>query len=229
MTKYLIFIITFTLSFSILAQEFEKDMKAIISKIEASKAISISVKVSLYNKKGGAVQYSTVSTVDFSTYGTITKLGEMEMYTSAQHEVQVDHEENQVFIHPVSKTNVDFSDINLKEIKKLMEVDETAVKKPIYTLLSNVNGIKTYSIKNIEGYKECEVVLDTKEEKIKRVDYEYADSGTTKGQYCVLVYEKFDYSPSFSATYFDSKNYFTLENKQYTLSKRFNTYKLIVQ
>lgn len=227
--KYLIYTLVLSISFSIRAQEFEKDMKAVIEKMDASTSISISVKVALYNKKGGAIQYSTVSTVEHSGSTTITKLGEMEMFTSDKYEVQVDNEENQVFIHPVSKTNVDFSDINLKEIKKLLERDETVVKKPTYGLLSNVNGIKTYTIKNIDGYKEWVVVLDTKEEKIKKVEYEYEDVGTTKGQYCVLVYEKFDFSPSFSSTYFDYKNYFTLENKQYTLSKRFKTYKLIVQ
>lgn len=227
--KYLILILVFSMSFSILSQEFEKDMKAVVSKMDAATSISISVKVALYNKKGGDIQYSTVSTVEKSANTTITKLGEMEMFTSDKYEVQVDHEENHMLIHPISKEKVDFSDINLKEIKKLLEVDETAVKKPVYTVVSNVNGVKTFSIKNIESYKEWIVVLDTKEAKIKKIEYQYLDSGTTKGQYCVLIYEKFDYSPSFPPSYFDYKNYFTLENTHYILSKKFTNYKLIVK
>lgn len=229
--RYLLVIGLILGSFSLQAQEFEKEMKAIISKIDTTKSISISVKVAVYSKKGGSLVYSMVSTVDHSKGNTITHLGEMEMYQSEKYEVQVDHEEKRMMVR--KKTVVkeaDFSDLNLKELKKLVAAEgDVEAKKPKFTLVSNNNGIKTYSITGSEGIKELQIVLDTKTEKIQKISYEYTEDGPNKGQYCVLEYDKFDYSPSFTSTFFDSKNYFSYVNKSYVPAKRLSTYKLITE
>ncbi len=231
MNKFFFILLSF-ISFPILSQEFEKEMKDIVSKLDTSTSVLIEVKVDVYRKKGGDLIYTTSSSVKHSGKITITKLDNFEMYKSQYHDIQVDHEDRKMLVHKINtsqKTNDDFSDLNLKEIKALLKSETKDSKKPIYTLKSNEKSLKTYSITNIPGLKECIIVLDTKNEKIISVTYEYSEKSAQKGQYCVIEYSTFDYTPNFSPSIFELKNYFTYVDKKCVLSKKFKTYQLFTE
>jgi hypothetical protein len=225
------FIVFLLGSFCAYGQNLSKDFTSIVNKIDSTDEISIGVKINVYSNKGGSKIYSTSSSIEFSKKGAITHLGEMEYYKSKEYEVHIDHDEKQVLIQKLSKVNNQFSDLNLGEIKKYLKEEEDAVtkKKPIISMTSNSNGIKTYSMTNVEGYEEIIIELDMKEIKINKIIYEYSKTGSLKGQYCVLDYSKFDFKPAFSQGYFDKSKYFTVSNNQIKLVSKYNSYNLITE
>jgi hypothetical protein len=218
-------------SFAIKAQDFENDMTAIISQMDSASSISMSIDVKLYGKKGGSKVYSSVSTVDYSQKGTISVLGDMETYISSTHEVIIDHEDKRILVQKSKKDNTDFSDVNLKEFKKLLKSENKGEveQKAVYTLVSDNDGIKTYSCTGVKNIEESRFVLDTKKNKLLKVTYQYSEEGQYKGQYCELNYTKFEYGTDFSKGYFDSKKYFTIADGQYVISEKLNNYKLFVE
>ena len=218
------------ISIQLFSQNFEAEMKAIFDKMDTVDNISIVVDVKLYDKKGGKLIYNNESSVLHSKKATITKLGDMEMYKSASYDIQIDHEEKRLLIKKIASKQESFSDVNVKEIKKLLKLEGVEKSKnPTYKLISNNNGVKTYSMSKTAELVECFITIDTKNEKIQNISYLYTEQGDYDGQYCTLDYKTFTYNSVFSKTQFDLSRYFTLVGGNYKLSTRLSSYKLYTE
>lgn len=226
MKKVLLFILLIV-AYNSYSQDFEADMTKVFENIKSSESVSISVDVTLYAKKGGSVVYSAKSSLFHEEGRTISKLGEMEIYKSDKYEIQVDHEEKLMLIHPINKNQQEYSSIELEELKKL--VSQEKGHDLSYELISNDKGLKTYRSKKVKGFDEVTFIINMNELKIVKVTYQYRESSNTKSNYCTLNYTQFDFNNQFPKDFFDLSKYFKIVDEKYILNNKFSNYNLIVR
>lgn len=219
-------------SSSLYGQDFEKDLKAIVSRMDTSKSVSIVVKMESFQKKGGKKMYDSEGTLEKSYSNSITSIGGSTVFISSKYQVEIDKEEQTMMV--LKKSQKDKSSkkeekmkFDMKELKKLME-EENGASKPVIKLVSNNNGIKTYQMTKISGYKEIKVVLNSNLYSLVSVSYEYSANSSYKGQYIVVNYTKFDLKASFSKNYFSESKFFKVDKNTYTPSSAYKGYKLML-
>lgn len=159
-------------------QDLKQDMAEIGEKMENASTVAITVDVKMYNKKGGSTIYAGKAGIVKSEESTKSTLGEMEFISTPEFELRVDHEERELLIfkkQAPSDTKIqegETMELDVEALKKLIESDQESQKKPKITLKSNVSGVKTYSITEIEGMAEVILVIDMNSKKVKTVKFE---------------------------------------------------------
>lgn len=227
------FIITVCLGFYGCTQSLEQDFESIMRQMETASSVSINVSVKVYAQKGGSVVHSTTASVEKNGKNVKSVLGELEIITTPEYDLKIDHEEKAVLIlkrdSVKSETLTELGELDLKKLKKFFEENATSAddSKPEIKLLSNANGEKKYAISNIQGVVEMQVHLNTNKNKLQKITYEYGNSGS-KGQYVVLNYSKFQYNVDQTST-FDLTKYFTVKNGKYVLSAQLEEYKIYTE
>lgn len=225
LNKYLFLFLVTGMQVVVHAQTLEADLQAVSARIEAATALSIHADVTVYQRKGGSQIYAARVSQERSGKRSLNVLGEVETFSDGTHQVIVDHESKtlQLSKKPAS-TDTQLGNFDVKQFKKLMEREGSSVPKPVVSLLSNTDGVRTYQISGAEGFDDMQLVLDMNAGTIRKMTYTYASKGPSKGQYCVIQYVKFDLQPVFGAAHFKLSNYVVLSNKTYQPAGRFSTY-----
>ena len=222
------FIIIGSFCFSSLgfSQSLEEDFERIVSKMDSASSVSINVSVRAYSQKGGQVIYSTKASVAKSGDKTMNILGEMEIISTPKYDLKIDHEERAVLIlekDTLTKISMpELSDLDIKKLRKYFDKNETKIA-PKIRLISSANGIKKYAITELPELVEMQIHLNSRTNKLVKITYEYGNA-SSKGQYVVLTYSKFQYDSNLDSI-FDLTNYFTTENNKYVLNDRLKGYK----
>lgn len=211
-------------TFGIKAQTIEVDFQKIVDKIDSSKMLTLSVNVSVFAKKGGSKIYSTKASVERNRNASKSVLGEMEYYSDDNYQIEIDHEERGVLIlkkeESKQKTKKEKLDVDVETLKAIFEKNEGEIKVPVVKIVSNTKSIRTYSITNVDGFKEIQMQLDMSKCKILKITYEYPSDGESNGQYIVLDYSVFSYSaPELNTTL-----YFNLVKGNVVLASRLKGY-----
>lgn len=228
--KYVIFIYGVLIPILGFSQNLTEDLNTIVTKIENASSISIKVNVKVYSDKNGSLIYSTTSSIDHSDKGTLTKLGEMERLINTNKTIVIDHDEKIVSIqNNQNASQVDLSDVNVKELKNLIENNEDTLNTPIFKLVDVNSGIREYVISNVEGITECKITLDHNKDKILKVTYDYSKDGPYNGQYIVLEYNSMEYNREYADDYFNVNKYYVINNGKYELVNSVKKYSLIVE
>lgn len=211
-------------TFGIKAQTIDDDFQKIVDKIDSSKMLSLAVNVSVFSKKGGSRIYSTKASVESNKNVSKSILGEMEYYSDDNYQIEIDHEERGVLIlqkeESKQKTKKEKLDVDVETLKAIFEKNEGEIKVPVIKIVSNTKNIRTYSITNVDGFKEIQMQLDMNKCKILKITYEYPSDGDSNGQYIVLDYTVF----SFSAPELSTSSYFTIVKGNVVLASRFKGY-----
>ena len=216
---------------SCFAQKFADDLNSIVKKIESEPTLSLAVSAVVKTSENGSVVYSSKSTLlRKKDSGFLTIIDGEELLVTKEYEVAVNKDQKSVIVQKVTKLDeMDFSKKVLADIQKHFE-NENNQSKNNYSekLISDNQGIRTYSVKNMPGIAEMKIVLDMKSLKIVRVEYFFKGDSGEQGYYCLVNYETFDYSPSIDTKVVSTSNYFTIDTAgQYILAPRFNNYKLV--
>lgn len=213
-----------------IAQDLEKDFDRVVREMDSAHSVRIEVTVKAYNQKGGQAVYSSKASVTKMGESSKSVLGELEILITSSYGVKIDHEEKAILIvkkeGAVIQNQPNLDDLDLKKLKKYFE-DGNSTVKPSVKLLSNESGVKKYGITNIPDLLEMQIHLNSKTNKLLKVSYEYGSS-SSKGQYVVLDYTKFDYNSDQSKE-FDLKNYFTIDGENYVLNSRLKGYKIFTE
>lgn len=211
------------------AQDFKKELKSIVDKLDSASVVSLTVKINAYQKKGGSLIYNTTSLMNRKYKNTYTKLGEMEYISCDGYQLQIDNSEKYIYVSKKKKTNQQDLQIDIKSLKKFYEQDEKSTQKAKIKseLIGESGGIKSYKITGSDDASEIIFDLDVKNGKLKRVIYTYSQESSVSAKYIVLDYTQFEIGQSDFD--FDLKRYFTLSNDKYILSSKYKTYKLIVE
>lgn len=213
------------------AQSYEGDVRKIVQKMDSCKALHIVAEAKMYKDGASAPFFTLNSSVDYSSKGVITRMGERELYRNSSHEISLDHEEKMIIVHPLGKH--DLSSVpnkSLKEIQQFLQ-DESNLNdsRAVKELVSDVNSIRTYRIKGLKEYDEMTVVLDMNNGSILEVRFVFSSKGQYKGQTCIVNYQMFDYAPSFGSDHFSMEKYFRIQGGKKVPASKFSHYKLIEQ
>lgn len=219
--------VLFCLPCSLWAQDFHSELQAIVSQFDSSAAVSLAVKVSAYQKKGGKLIYSADCRMERDAKNnSYSKLGELEYISCGGYQVQLDHQEKYMYVAKKSKNTDQGLDIDVKSLKKLLGEESKGKKTQTKaSLLEDKDGVKSYRITGMEGLTEVVVELDTKSRKIRKIVYHYGTDTGASAQYIVLEYTRF--SAAAGNFDFELKHYFTQSNGKYIINGRYKHYKLI--
>lgn len=226
----------FFIGLSSFGQNLDKDVQEIIQNLDSASSVSIKVKVDVYSRKGGAKTFSTTASMQRQKNSFLNILAKQENFENAKYQVSIDHEEKKVLILKKEATakaraiKEDFEN-ELKKLQKMLEKQdkgENVKDSKVVKLVSNVSGVRKYSITNIAEYKEISIVLDLNAKVIKSITYEYSEKSEMKGQYVVLDYSEFKIGGDLSKLLTPS-NYFTEANGKYTLVSSLKNYKIYTE
>lgn len=213
-------------------QNLKNDLNQITHRIDSSKQISLEVKACVYGKKGGSMVYSTKASLYRNGDATLTRLAEQDYLVTPNVEVTVDNEEKEILIlkknnsKTVNKTKTKGSSLDLNAINDFLDQQESV--KPIITLVSNVNGIKTYRVSNIPDLVEMKVILNMNELTINRIEYHYKESSSYKGQFVSLDYTKFSYNEN-NSSLLKTSNYYYENDGKVVCSAKYKNYSLFTE
>jgi hypothetical protein len=211
------------------SQNFEKDLSAILNKLDSSNSVSLHVKVNAFEKKGGKILYNTTCIVEKQHEERYTKMDDMEFINSGGYDIQLDNSEKYIFIHKSTTGKKENFDIDLKSLKKYFDDEKKDIKevKSKIKLIHEVEGIKTYQITGSPVYLELLIEIDTKNQKLKKIIYHFSDKSESSAKYIVIDYHIFKFNDSNFV--FNLKNYFTVNNGKYKLNSKYSSYKLITE
>lgn len=228
MMKTLIFIF---ISSGCFAQKLSDDFNKIVEKIESVTELSLSITAIVKTSEKGNVIYTSKSKLlRNKNLGFLTIIDGEELLVTKEYEIAIDKEEKNVIVQKIKKLDEnDFSKKALSDIKKYFEEESGKNKNNhVEKLISDAQGVRKYSLKNIEGISEIRFELDMKNFKIIKIEYWFDSTENNQKYYCVVNYDTFDYAPKIDSKLISTSNYFTIDSSgNYVLTSRFSNYKLV--
>lgn len=217
------------LSFSGFSQDLNKDIELIADKMISSNSIQMEVDVNVFSSKGGKMIFTTEAKLFKRKDDFKSILSDVEIVKTSGYFVKLDHTERMILVQKKNTKILKEQDLNIDvEALKRMLGRKDEVRDEIKTsLVSNKSGVKTYSIKGIQGVYEMIIVLDSVNSKLIKVSYQYGTK-SSKGQYAEMKYTKFLYNQNLSNE-FDLSQYFTGSNKNYVLNPKLKGFKLFTE
>lgn len=216
---------------SCFAQSFKDDLAKIVSKIESESDLSLKVKALVKTSENGQVIYESQSSIlRRKNEGFLTKIDGEELLVTDEYEIVVSQSEKNIIVQKTIKLDEkDFSKKALGDIRKYFDQESKNSKIAMSEkLISENDGIRKYSIKNMPGISEMRMKLDMNSLKIINVEYWFKDNESSQSYYCLITYNTFDYHPTIAPKTISTLNYFTIDKDgNYVLAPRFNNYKLI--
>lgn len=210
------------------AQKLEDDLNKIVQHVDTARTVSLQSEILVYGRKGGSKIYTAKASLKRSGQASLTVLDEIEYFSDGSYFVTVDHEEHKVSVvkndEQRNKEHLKGMNLDLKALQKLMQ-EEKGAPKPVVKLVSDADGMHTYSITKIPSIDEVRITLNTKRSAIASISYEYSDESEYKGQYIVINYTGFECNTDVSASLKQSQ-FFTLSDGKVNLSNRLKTYTL---
>lgn len=199
--------------------------------MDSARSVAIDVNVTMFSSKNGSKVYATGASIYKMQNSYRNVLGEIETIITPDYDIRIDHEDQAVLILDKAKTDKLEKEFNFNvDLEKIKEYFDTVKRKDrslTVELISNINNLKKYSVKGIDGFKSFEVELDMSNKSIRAVKFEYTNESYS-GQYVVINYTKFEYNKDL-AKYFKLSNYFTVQNNKYILNENFKGYQLYTE
>jgi hypothetical protein len=178
---------------SLKAQNLVEDMKTISSVLDTAKSVQIQAICKVYSQKGGELM--SIIHTGLSKRGklSVSTLEEMDIFTNEKYGVYINNEDKSITVISKSKYADKLKSVNNKNIDQFVSWMKKQETKTSFNpkLLSETNGIRTYSIANMEDLKEVVISIDLKKHTIEKISYEFSESSQQNQRFIVLDYSKF--------------------------------------
>nr|WP_294862108.1 hypothetical protein [uncultured Fluviicola sp.] len=194
MKSLLSFFIVFScFSLPLKAQSLMSDMKEVVGVLDTVKSVHIQVTCKVYSRKGGDL-LNTVNTELFKEgKRSVSIFDDVSIFSDEKYGVLVNNEDKSLMLVDKNKYASKFdikSDNGVEQFASWLRQKQSKKSfKP--EMISEENGIRTYSIKDLEDLKEVAITLDSKNKSILKISYEFAESSAQKQKYIQLNYSKF--------------------------------------
>lgn len=215
---------------SAFSQNLESDLKLVSERVEHATSVAIDADVKVYTEKGGAVVYSTKASIYKQGDRIRNSVDALTYLQTESYYVQVDKDERAIMVVERAKTDQRVADrMPELEVKKLQKQLKTEFKgkTPTVNLLSDKEGVRKYQVIGFSGVKEAIIEIDTHRKALLMVSYAY-DNENYSGQYVTVTYSKFSYDQDLSA-YFNTGDYFTIQNGKVVVASKYSGYKLYTE
>lgn len=194
MLKAINVIIGILLSANVLnAQNLMDDLKAVSSFLDTAESVQIEVVCKVFAKKEGEL-LNTIHTA-MSKKGKImfSSLDDLDIFTNDKYGVYINNEEKLITVISKAKYTARMKSIDNKSIDQFVSWMKKQQTKTSFNpkLVDEVNGIRIYSISNMDEIKELIVSIDVVNHTIKKISYEFTESSQQKQQFILLDYSKF--------------------------------------
>lgn len=211
---------------SLKAQNLVEDMKAISSVLDTAHTVQIQAICKVYSEKGGEL-VSTINT-GLSKIGkqSVSTIDDMDIFTNEKYGVYINNEDKSINVILRSKYANRFKSINNKSIDQFASWLKKQETKASFNpkLLSETNGIRTYSIANMDDFKEVVILIDIKKHTIEKISYEFSESSEQTHRFIVLNYSKFLINSK--ETIIDPTDYFIQKSGKFLPGNKYKSYSI---
>lgn len=194
MKSLIIVLVIFTgLSFSGRAQSLMSDMKEIVGVLDTVNSVHIQVNCKVYSRKGGDLINTAHTELFKDGKKSVSIMDDMSVFSDEKYGVLVNNEDHSLMLVAKNKYASKFNIKNNNGIDQFVSwLHQKQTKKSFsQEMVSEENGVRTYSIKNLDDVKELIIVLDMKNKSIVRITYEFSESSEKKQKFIQLNYSKF--------------------------------------
>lgn len=175
------------------AQSLMDDLKMVSSVLDTAKAVQINVICKIYSKKGGDLTNTVYTGVTRKGKTSVSILDDVEIFTNEKYGVFIDNEHKSIAVLSKSKHASRLKSIGDEGIDQLVSWMKKHQTKTSFNpvLLSDEEGIRTYSLKNTDDVNEVMISINVIKKCIVKITYEFSESSTQKQKYISLDYSKF--------------------------------------
>lgn len=188
-----VFIVFTGLSFASSAQSLMNDMKEIVGVLDTVNSVHIQVNCKVYSRKGGDL-INTANTELFKDgKKSVSIIDDVSVFSDEKYGVLVNHENRSLMLVAKNKYASKFNLKNINGVDQFVSwLRQKQTKKSFNPeMISEENGVRIYSIKNLDDLKELIIVLDLKNKSIVKITYEFSESSEQKQKFIQLNYSKF--------------------------------------
>lgn len=188
-----VFIVFICSSLPLKAQSLMSDMKEIVGVLDTVNSVHIQVICKVYSKKGGDL-LNTVNTELFKEgKKNVSVFDDVSVFSDEKYGVLVNNEDKSLMLIDKNKYASKFNMKNDNGVEQFVSwLNQRQNKKSFNPeMISEENGIRTYSMRDLDDLKEVTITLDSKNKSILKISYEFSESSAQKQKYIQLNYSKF--------------------------------------
>jgi hypothetical protein len=188
-----VFIVFTGLSFASSAQSLMNDMKEIVGVLDTVNSAHIQVNCMVYSRKGGDLINTAHTELFKDGKKSVSIIDDVSVFSDEKYGVLVNHENRSLMLVAKNKYASKFNLKNINGVDQFVSwLRQKQTKKTFNPeMISEENGVRIYSIKNLDDLKELIIVLDLKNKSIVKITYEFSESSEQKQKFIQLNYSKF--------------------------------------
>lgn len=208
------------------AQNLMDDLKLLSAALDTAETVQINVVCKIYSKKEGELVNTVHSGMCKKGKMTFFSLDDLDIFTNDKYGIFINNEEKLITVISKAKYVSRMKSIDNKSIDQFvnwMKKQETKVSfNP--KMISETNGVRTYSISNLDDIRELIVSIDVKNHTIEKISYEFAETSQQKQRYILLNYSKFVISSK--EIDLNSKDYYIQQSGKFLPGNKYKSYSI---
>lgn len=214
---------------SLMAQNLMDDLYAVAAVLDTAKSVKIEVVCKVYAKKDGELLNTVQTGMSKKGKSTLSSLDDVDVFTNEKYGVFINHAEKSIKVISKAKYASRIQSVDDKSIDKFANWMKKQQKKVSFNprLISETDGIRIYSVNDLEGIKELIVEVDVKNHVINRISYEFSESIQQKQQYIVLSYSKFLINSK--EIYLDAGDFYIQQSGKFLPGKKYKNYSITTE
>lgn len=208
------------------AQNLMDDLKKVSSILDTVETVRIDVVCKVYSKKEGELLTTVNTGMIKKGKKTVSFFDDFEIFMNERYGVYVNHEDKSITVISKDKYASRMKSIDNKSVDQFVNWMKKQENKTSFNpkLLSDAEGIRTYSITGLSDLKELIVVIDVTNHKIERISYEFEESSKQKQKYILLNYSKFIIDSK--EIQLDSKDYYIQQSGKFLPGNKYKSYSI---
>jgi hypothetical protein len=202
------------------------DLKEVSSVLDTAGAVEIRVICKVYSKRDGELVSTANTGIIRKGKMNVSIFDELEVFTNDQYGVYVNSENKSIMLISKSKHTSRLKAPDDKGLDQFVSWMKKHQNKTTFkpSLLTDEEGIRTYSIKGIEDLKEVLVSINTKNKTILKISYEFSESSQQKQRYIILDYSKFKVNSK--EINLNQKDYYIQQSGKFLPGNKYKTYSI---
>ena len=211
---------------SLRAQSLVEDMKTISSVLDTARSVQIQAICKVYSQKGG--ELVSIINTGLSKKGkqSVSTIDDMDIFTNEKYGVYINNDDKSVTVISRSKYADKLKSVSNKSIDQFVSWVKKQETKTTFDpkLLSEINGVRTYSITNMDDLKEVVISIDVKKHAIEKISYEFSESSQQSQRFIVLDYSKFLINSK--ETILDQTDYYIQKSGKFLPGNKYKSYSI---
>lgn len=219
-----LFVVLFFFALSSHSQSLMEDLKAVSGVLDTAKSVHIQVVCKIYTEQNGQLINTVNTEVVKKGKMSVSVFDDLEVFTNDKYGVYVSGENKSIMLISKSKHNSRIQSVDDKGIDQFVTWMKKQQTKPSFhaSLISDEEGLRTYSIKDTEDLKEVLIVINTNNKSIVKISYEYSEASKQKQKYISLNYSKFLINSK--EIHLDQADYYIQQSGKFLPGKKYKSY-----